>query len=850
VAFTKTAWEQAGGYPEWLYTAEDTLFNIRLRQIGCEFAFCRDAIVRWRPRETWGALAKQRINFSRGNARIGVSTPGYLINLRSHGVMLALILASPWYHFLLLVALGLFGWHIHKRLWSQAVAVTPDNALGMRLRVLAVMEFVRVVNLYGFLRGRFDRLSDPSYIDNIQRYMGVASVDELDFLHTRPQYRVKNLSLPLDRETISLIALALCTTGCGVVAWLARRHARLDGAPGNRSRRSGCLRIVGKIARQLLANRTEHSRRHPGALPTVYGVGNGAPRFLGLRAAAIHRQRWCTRLLCNDRKLRLGLVRTIRGAGRDPGYHRRQFAPVHAEVALQPGTVGWVDAISDEPVIPALGGCHTEPYSSRRRRARDRFGAPVCQRVWQLATQGRAAEVVALASSLVFYCGSSPAPHGCRRHALKWAPRERTGTARPTSCLSGPTRCAPIAWGAGYRRALTPNIDALGAQGALLGTATSRAREPRRACVDADGNWPRTNGVRDNFVSDTEARLRVAALPHLLKPLGYRSAALSDWCGADMGKFGFGFDYTDLPEDQWNLKYLIRQGPKDLRLFISLFTHNRLGRLLLPELHYLGGVPLTTQIGRRSRRLLARLAAGAQPFLLNVFYSTTHPPFASEWPWYTRFTDSAYAGESKFAMARLTDPFAIIRRQGAPKEEFDLDQIIDLYDGCVAHFDDQVGRTLRHLEACGIADNTIVVVYSDHGMEFFEHDTWGQGNSAVGDFSSRIPLVIRDPRNLLVARSTRSCAASIWPHAARTGRLRSCGLHGRRLLGRASAIPRAAPNSMPTTRPASGSPTSRASTSHLRYPNLLDLITVPDGDSGRWRSKSSIETLCWTQRTE
>ncbi len=53
---------------------------------------------------------------------------------------------------------------------------------------------------------------------------------------------------------------------------------------------------------------------------------------------------------------------------------------------------------------------------------------------------------------------------------------------------------------------------------------------------------------------------------------------------------------------------------------------------------------------------------------------------------------------------------------------------------------------LAHLEACGLADNTIVVVYSDHGMEFFEHDTWGQGNSAVGEFSPRIPLVIRDPR--------------------------------------------------------------------------------------------------------
>ena len=57
VAFTKDAWEKAGAYPEWLYAAEDTLFNIRLRQIGCRFVFCRDAIVSWRPRESWRGSA-------------------------------------------------------------------------------------------------------------------------------------------------------------------------------------------------------------------------------------------------------------------------------------------------------------------------------------------------------------------------------------------------------------------------------------------------------------------------------------------------------------------------------------------------------------------------------------------------------------------------------------------------------------------------------------------------------------------------------------------------------------------------------------------------------------------------
>ena len=71
-------------------------------------------------------------------------------------------------------------------------------------------------------------------------------------------------------------------------------------------------------------------------------------------------------------------------------------------------------------------------------------------------------------------------------------------------------------------------------------------------------------------------------------------------------------------------------------------------------------------------------------------------------------------------MSRLTYPLDILRRQGEPREEFDLDQINDLYDGCVAEFDDEVGKMLAHLEASGLARNTIVVVYSDHGMELFE----------------------------------------------------------------------------------------------------------------------------------
>jgi arylsulfatase A-like enzyme len=235
---------------------------------------------------------------------------------------------------------------------------------------------------------------------------------------------------------------------------------------------------------------------------------------------------------------------------------------------------------------------------------------------------------------------------------------------------------------ANYHRSLTPFLDALAKRGTQFKTCYVPCARTAPSLVSLmTGTWPHTHGVRDNFVGDNETRLPVAALPQILADHGYRTAAVSDWSGGDLGKFPLGFDQLDLPKDQWNIKYLIRQGPKDLRLFLSLFTHNHIGKRILPEIYYLAGIPLTRLVGSDARSLISELAQEERPFFLNVFISTTHPPFGSEYPYYTLWSDPAYAGESKFVMARLTDPWEIIRRQGDTRKEFDLDQIIDLYDG-------------------------------------------------------------------------------------------------------------------------------------------------------------------------
>ncbi|MFZ3260526.1 MAG: sulfatase-like hydrolase/transferase [Thiobacillus sp.] len=650
-------------------------------------------------------------------------------------------------------------------------------------------------------------------------------------------FRGRGLALPPDRGMLGVEALALLTGASGLIAWIVAGDARWAGI-------LPALGVAGVGAAALLAK-------------SLLDFSQTGPRMR--EEVLTHYRRYTLFALARLTAWAFALMLFTGGAGVLLYFMLNTVlgAPWSAGLAFIAAILGVLGAFSLQFIRklrfnPGLLVASMHYRMSRLYRlwqwmtpafitalqwgAMGLVGLLLMAASWQLSKEGRIGDLMALWAAMLFVAGTiawagwQPQARAPRRQPV------RTADAPPNILMIGSDTLRADRLGAlGYHRALTPNIDALAANGALFANCYVPCARTAPSLVSMlTGTWPHTHGIRDNFVNDESTRLKVDALPTLLKQGGYRTAALSDWCGGDMGKFSFGFDYTDLPEDQWNLKYLIRQGPKDLRLYLSLFTHNRLGRLLLPELYYLGGVPLTQPMGKRARRLVSRLAENPQPFFLNVFYSTTHPPFASEWPWYTRFADPGYAGESKFAMARLTDPFDIIRRQGAPKAEFDLDQIIDLYDGCVAEFDDEVGKMLAHLETCGLAGNTIVVVYSDHGMEFFEHDTWGQGNSAVGEASPRIPLVIRDPRLApkgkidQVVRSI-DLMPTLLELAGQPSATAMDGISLAKCLTGNNACPEldAFNETGIWIADIPGLPDD-----HLRYPDLLELMEAPDRTSG------------------
>ncbi len=87
----------------------------------------------------------------------------------------------------------------------------------------------------------------------------------------------------------------------------------------------------------------------------------------------------------------------------------------------------------------------------------------------------------------------------------------------------------------------------------------------------------------------------------------------------------------------------------------------------------------------------------------------------------------------------------------AGMEADDLAGVVACYDGEILWTDEQVGRVLDRLEALHLADDTLVVVVSDHGDEFFEHGAKGHRQNLF-EPTLHVALIARLPGRLPAGR--------------------------------------------------------------------------------------------------
>jgi arylsulfatase A-like enzyme len=69
--------------------------------------------------------------------------------------------------------------------------------------------------------------------------------------------------------------------------------------------------------------------------------------------------------------------------------------------------------------------------------------------------------------------------------------------------------------------------------------------------------------------------------------------------------------------------------------------------------------------------------------------------------------------------------------------------LIHGYHACISFIDAQVGRLIDAIDDAGVADNTIVVLWGDHGWHLGDHGMWCKHTNY--EQATRVPLVICAP---------------------------------------------------------------------------------------------------------
>lgn len=293
----------------------------------------------------------------------------------------------------------------------------------------------------------------------------------------------------------------------------------------------------------------------------------------------------------------------------------------------------------------------------------------------------------------------------------------------------------------GDMNAYTPNIDKLAQQGIVFNKAY---------CQQAVCNPSRTSmltglrpGVTKVYNLDTHFRDNLpdaVTLPQSFKNSGYFTASV--------GKIFHNSKNTVDP-----ISWTIELSPAYNNTYV--LPKNRSGKgkqgvtemADVPDSAYADGM-----IAEGAIQLLAEAAQQDDPFFIAVGFKKPHAPFCAPKKYWDLYDRSAFgvAGRSRpagspdlaFHRSQELRGYRDVPDEGDVPSEKEQ-EIIHGYYACISYVDAQLGKILDRLEALGLSENTVIVLWGDHGYHLGEQDLWCKSTNF--ELDTRVPLIVAAP---------------------------------------------------------------------------------------------------------
>jgi len=333
----------------------------------------------------------------------------------------------------------------------------------------------------------------------------------------------------------------------------------------------------------------------------------------------------------------------------------------------------------------------------------------------------------------------------------------------------------------GHPQALTPNIDKLAERGTLFTNAhcAAPACNPSRAAIFS-GRMPTETGVWNNQSGSLEKLYpKARLLPTAFRDAGYTALGTGKLLHGSGGKQAYDEYYTvgqrwsPFPKDavRYSKTELPSKGTDNPRHVLKdskgrevVLPLNRMpsdrkpnekggesfdwGPFDVPDSDF-GDTKITDwAIEQLNKERDA-------PLFLGVGYYRPHIPLWAPARFFERFSDNP----GKLPNIRTDD----LKDLGASAQKWAIEPVtagshatvvkhkqwraaVEAYLACVTYVDYEVGRLLESLDNSPAKDNTVIVLWSDHGWHLGEKQHWGKWTG--WERSTRVPLIVVPPRRV------------------------------------------------------------------------------------------------------
>lgn len=307
----------------------------------------------------------------------------------------------------------------------------------------------------------------------------------------------------------------------------------------------------------------------------------------------------------------------------------------------------------------------------------------------------------------------------------------------------------------------SPNIDQLAGEGLMFEQAYCQQSvcSPSRISL-MTGLRPDSTYVHDNNTHHRRTVPEVVTLPQHFIQHGYHAVDFGKIYHGHMGAFNDALSWSELwyyPPQNYteNIRGYLSKENLDI---LAKHRRNKNGYINfsakategedVEDEAYPDGLTVQAAIGA-----MPRLKNQDKPFFLAVGIEKPHLPFVAPkkyWDMYDR-KKIELPGQNRYpknspALASINwgelRGYTDMPGKGE-LEEAKAKELIHGYYACVSYADALVGKLIAGLKKNGLYDNTIIVLWGDHGWKLGDYGSWCKLTNF--EIDTRVPLIIRSP---------------------------------------------------------------------------------------------------------